>query len=71
MIAAVALLVSSGLCGLQFALMKGTNQNSSMFVWLFMCTGIVEVIVMALSVCGIVVSLIIWIATALYSRFSE
>jgi hypothetical protein len=43
----------------------------AMFTRLFMFTGVVEVIVMALSACGIVVSLIIWIATALYSHFSE
>ena len=42
-----------------------------MFTRLFMFTGIVELIVMTLSACGVVVSLIIWIATALYSRFSE
>ncbi len=70
-IAVVALLVSSGLCGLQFALATHANQNSSTVVWLFMVTGIVELIAMALSACGVVVSLIIWIATALYSRFSE
>jgi uncharacterized membrane protein len=67
----VALLVSSGLCGLQFAMATHANQNSAMFVGLFMVTGIAEVIVMALSACGVVVSVIIWIATALYSDFSE
>jgi len=36
-----------------------------MFTRLFMFTGIVKLIVMALSACGIVVSLIIWIAAAL------
>jgi uncharacterized membrane protein len=70
-IAVVALLVSSGLCGVQFAMATQANQNSAMFVGLFMVTGIAEVIVMALSACGVVVSVIIWIATALYSHFSE
>jgi hypothetical protein len=70
-IAAVALLVSSGLCGLQYAIFRGTNQNNTMFVGLFWLTGIVELIVMALSACGVVVTLIIWIATAVYSHFSE
>jgi hypothetical protein len=52
-------------------MVAGANQYGAMFTRLFMFTGAVEVIVMALSACGIVVSLIIWIATALYSRFSE
>ncbi len=70
-IAVVVLLVSSGLCGLQIAMVAGGNQYGALFTRLFMFTGAVEVIVMALSACGIVVSLIIWIATALYSHFSE
>jgi uncharacterized membrane protein len=70
-IAVAALLVSSGLCGLQLGVTARTNQNGAMFARLFIFTGIVELVVMALSACGIVVSLIIWIATALYSHFSE
>jgi hypothetical protein len=68
-IAVVALLVSSGLCGLQVTMIS--SANSTILARLFMFTGIVELIVMALSACGIVVSLIIWITTALYSHFSE
>ena len=70
MIAVVALFVSSGLCGLQFAITRGANQNNAL-IGLFIWTGIAELIVMAVSACCIVVSLIIWIATALYSHFSE
>jgi hypothetical protein len=66
--AVVALFVSSGLCGLQFALM---NNHAPMLGQFFMFTGIVELVVMALSACGAVVAGIIWIATALYSHFSE
>lgn len=70
-IAVVALLVSSGLCGLQMASMSSSDQHGELFARLFVFAGIAELIVMALSTCGIVVSLIIWIATALYSHFSE
>ena len=70
-IAVVALLVSSGLCGLQVAIMSGANPSGASLGSLFMFTGAVELIVMALSACAVVVSLIIWIATALYSHFSE
>ena len=69
-IAVVALLVSSGLCKLQLAITKATHQNNAL-IGLFICTGVAEVIVMAVSACAIVVSLIIWIATALYARFTE
>jgi uncharacterized membrane protein len=69
--AVVALFVSSGLCGLQYAIALGAKQNGTMLVGLFMVTGALELIVMALSACGVVVSVIIWIATALYSHFSE
>jgi hypothetical protein len=41
------------------------NRSGAMFTRLFMFTGIVKLIVMALSACGVVVSLIIWIAAAL------
>lgn len=50
--------------------MLGTNQNgtiSGLFMWI----GIAELIVMAVSACAIVVSLIIWIATAVCSCLSE
>jgi hypothetical protein len=70
-IAAVFLLVSSGLCGLQFAIVRVANQHGTNLAGLFIFSGVVEVIAMAISACGVVVCLILWIATALYSYFSE
>jgi len=63
------LLVSSGLCGLQlaFANIGGNGSDGTILFPL----GIVELIVMLLSAGGIVVVLLLWVATALYRRFAN
>ena len=59
------LLVASGLCGLQWTFVgKHWDNNHNVMIALFMLTGVIELLVMALSAVGAVVAAFIWIARA-------
>jgi hypothetical protein len=68
---ATALLIASGLCGVQYAILSGI-QGESIVTGLFMITGVLELIVMGLSAAAIVCILIVWpitkIASSIYER---
>jgi hypothetical protein len=65
------LLVASGLCGLQIAIMKVAGQNAPVFTAVFMVTGLIELGVMAASAVAAVAALIVWICLWIYSRYTE
>jgi len=64
------LLVSSGLCGLQFVISSNVSAVSRPD-GLLISLGIMELIAMFVSAGGVVVVLILWGTQALYARFVE
>jgi hypothetical protein len=63
---ATALLIASGLCGVQYAISSGMRDDS-LVSGLFMITGVLELIVMVLSTAAIVGILFIWPITAIFA----
>jgi hypothetical protein len=70
-ISVTVLLVASGLCGMQIAIMKVAGQNAPVFTTVFMITGLIELGVMVLSAVVVVAALIVMICAWIYSRFTE
>ena len=62
------LLVSSGLCGLQWAMQ---DKFANGLGWVLIPLGVVELIAMVLSAGGIVVVLLLWIGAVFYARFGR
>lgn len=62
------LVVASGLCGLQWAVLAATKGFGALS-GLFMVTGAIELAVMILSIVGIAVVLIAWPISVLTTRF--
>ena len=60
------LLVSSGLCGLQWAMQ---DKFANGLGWVLIPLGVVELIAMVLSAGGIMVVFLLWIGAMLYARF--
>jgi hypothetical protein len=65
------LLVASGLCGLQWAIMAGAGNHGEGLIPVFMLTGATELILMALSGVGILLVLIIWPISIFYNRHAK
>ena len=65
------LLVASGLCGLQWAIIAGAGERGGVLVPVFMVAGAVELTLMALSAAGILLVLIIWPISILYNRHTK
>jgi hypothetical protein len=65
------LLVASGLCGLQWAIIAGSGGRGGVLVPVFMLTGVAELTLMALSAVGILLVLIIWPISILYNRHAQ
>ena len=65
------LLVSSGLCGMQWAIASALKGDGGAIGGLFMLTGIVELFVMVVSACGIVLLLIVWPIHMIYSKYAK
>jgi hypothetical protein len=61
---AIAFLVSLGLCGMTFALSRGGSSG-------FANLGILELLAMALSAAGLIVTAIVWVIVAAVSSFGE
>ena len=64
---AAVLLVSSGLCGLQWAISMGSQRDASGLIPL----GILELVAIFVSAAGIVVVLLLWAVSAVYARFGK
>jgi hypothetical protein len=62
------LLVSSGLCGLQVAILDSRRNGVDNLAATFALTGILELGVMLLSLAGIVLMLILWAVSHFYVR---
>ncbi|HWE86753.1 MAG TPA: hypothetical protein VG267_17545 [Terracidiphilus sp.] len=69
-ICAAVFLVSGGLCGIQWAVASGSSSFGQALVGLFMVTGLAELVAMAISLVGMAVAIILWIAGAIYDRAS-
>lgn len=69
-ICVTVLLVSSGLCGVQWFFAMGNNGLGSALSGVIVFFGVIELIAIALSAAGTVVILILWAAQTLYFHFS-
>jgi hypothetical protein len=64
---AILFAVSLGLCGLTFALSMGRNRVANVF----MSFGVLELIAMALSAAGLVLTSAVWVALAIIGSFQD
>lgn len=67
----MVLLVSSGLCGVQFAVVSGIPGSLAPFDGLIVVTGYLELAAMIISAAGTVVVLIAWVLYAVVSKLKE
>jgi hypothetical protein len=71
MIFVTLLLVASGLCGVQIYLLNHGSGSGNVLAPIFMLTGVIELVVIAVAAVGIVVVLIIWGLKALVVKSSD
>jgi hypothetical protein len=69
---ATVLLIASGLCGTQLLILNAVpNGSGNNLTALFMITGILELVAMALSAAGVIVAALVWGISALYAGLTS